>query len=302
MSDTPIVSIHNLTKKFGKFTAIDNVSLEVMQGDVFGFLGANGSGKSTTMRCLLGLIKYDSGSVTVFGKDLNKDKIAILRQIGSIIEKPDMYLYLSARLNLEIFGRLSGADISRKNVDAMLDFVGLKGRETDKLSSYSHGMKQRLGMAQALLHQPKLIILDEPTTGLDPQGIIDLRELILRLNQEQGITVMLSSHILSEIELIANRLAIINKGKIVVQGCVQQLLGSEQMVVLIETNNNDKTLSVLKSHFIDYAMKPAEGGIELHLLQTQIPELSALLVNNGLQVFGIRATRRLEDYFLKLTA
>ena len=195
MENQTIIKVEHLAKNFGSFEAVKDVSFAVNKGDVFGFLGPNGAGKSTTIRCLLSLIQPDKGTIELFGKSLNNDRSAILRNIGSIIEKPDFYKYLSAQKNLEIFARVSGAQVSSKEIAEMLDFVGLGNRAKHKVKGFSHGMKQRLGIAQTLLHKPELIILDEPTTGLDPQGIIEIRNLILRLKNEQNKTILLSSHL-----------------------------------------------------------------------------------------------------------
>ena len=208
-----VIKVEKLAKNFGSFEAVRDVSFTVNKGDVFGFLGPNGAGKSTTIRCLLSLIRLNAGTIQMFGKSYATHRYEILSKIGSIIEKPDFYNYLSAQKNLEIFARISGATVSTKEIHEMLEFVGLGGRGKDKTKGFSHGMKQRLGIAQTLLHKPELIILDEPTTGLDPQGIIEIRNLILRLKNEQNKTILLSSHQLSEIELIANRMVIITKGK-----------------------------------------------------------------------------------------
>ena len=194
-----IVEVKNLVKNYGSFCAVKDVSFDVYQNDVFGFLGPNGAGKSTTIRTILSLISPSSGTINLFGKPLVDNRNYILSKIGCIVEKPDFYKYLSAQKNLELFARVSGNNISKSRISELIEFVGLNGREKDKVSGFSHGMKQRLGIAQTLLHDPELIILDEPTTGLDPQGIIDIRNLILQLKNEKNKTVIISSHILSEI-------------------------------------------------------------------------------------------------------
>ncbi len=226
-----VVSVKNLKKSFKDFKALKDVSFSVYKNDVFGFLGPNGAGKSTSLRCMLSLIDSDDGQIEIFGKSLRKNRFDVLSNIGSIIEKPDFYKYLSAFKNLEIMARISGRQVSKSEIEDIIHFVGLKGREYSKFKTFSHGMKQRLGIAQALMHNPDLIILDEPTTGLDPQGIVDIRELILKLSKEQGKTVILSSHQLSEIEMIANRMVIINRGKSIIEGDVSELLNSSQMMV-----------------------------------------------------------------------
>lgn len=300
MEQQTIISVRNLSKKFGTFEAVKNVSFTVHKGDVFGFLGPNGAGKSTTIRCLLSLISPDSGSLELFGKSLNKHRSEILANVGSIIEKPDFYKYLSAQKNLEIFARISGADVSKKEISEMLDFVGLGDRARHKVKGFSHGMKQRLGIAQTLLHKPELIILDEPTTGLDPQGIIEIRNLILRLKNEQNKTILLSSHQLSEIELIANRMVIINQGKSIVEGSVEELLNSEETVVRIEVEDAAAALQLISSRF-----SPAEISttstkeLEVLIAKNRVPEITGELVAAGFQIHAIEPKRKLEDYFIK---
>jgi ABC-2 type transport system ATP-binding protein len=300
MEQQTIISVRNLSKKFGTFEAVKNVSFTVHKGDVFGFLGPNGAGKSTTIRCLLSLISPDSGSLELFGKSLNKHRSEILANVGSIIEKPDFYKYLSAQKNLEIFARISGADVSKKEISEMLDFVGLGDRARHKVKGFSHGMKQRLGIAQTLLHKPELIILDEPTTGLDPQGIIEIRNLILRLKNEQNKTILLSSHQLSEIELIANRMVIINQGKSIVEGSVEELLNSEETVVRIEVEDAAAAVQLISSRF-----SPAEISttstkeLEVLIAKNRVPEITGELVAAGFQIHAIEPKRKLEDYFIK---
>ena len=228
----PLISVKNLCKSYGNFKAVDNLDFEVFRGDVYGFLGPNGAGKSTTIRMLLSLIRPDSGSINIFGLDLSASRLEILSRTGCIVERPDFYNYLSAEKNLSLFAELSGKSISRSRIQEILELVGLIGREKDKVKNYSHGMKQRLGIGQTLVHDPELIILDEPTTGLDPQGIIDTRNLINYLRKEKGKTILLSSHILSEIELIATRMIIINKGKSVHPGSAIYLLHLQQQIFL----------------------------------------------------------------------
>jgi len=300
-TEEKIIEVSNLVKHFGKFKAVENVSFDVFRGDVYGFLGPNGAGKSTTIRTILSLITPTSGQIKLFGKDLSGNRSYILKRIGCIVEKPDFYKYLSAEKNLEIFARVSGVDVSRSKVHEIIEFVGLKGRERDKLGGFSHGMKQRLGIAQTLIHDPELIILDEPTTGLDPQGIIDIRNLILQLKNERNKTVLLSSHILSEIELIANRMVIINKGKTIVQGSVNDLLNAQELIVSFVVGDVNKTKQVVGSSSLNVSIESETAtSIALHIAQEKIPVLNKLLCDNGINVFSIEAKRKLEDYFLKL--
>ncbi len=301
MDGETIIKVEHLAKRFGTFEAVKDVSFSVSRGDVFGFLGPNGAGKSTTIRCLLSLITPDAGSIELFGKSFKNNRTAILSNIGSIIEKPDFYKYLSAQKNLEIFARVSGADVSKKEIQEMLEFVGLGDRGKHKLGGFSHGMKQRLGIAQTLLHKPDLIILDEPTTGLDPQGIVEIRNLILRLKNEQNKTILLSSHQLSEIELIANRMVIINQGRSIVEGSVTELLNTQELLVRIEVDNARATAELLQKAYPEAIFKiNSESELEVTFVKELVPELARLLVNNNINVHAIEPTRKLEDYFMKI--
>ncbi|MHA8076063.1 ABC transporter ATP-binding protein [Aquirufa sp. TARAVU-A1A] len=298
----PIVSIKHLSKHFGNFHAVQDVNITVNSGDVYGFLGPNGAGKSTTMRCMLSLIQADKGSIELFGKSINHHRSEILSQVGCLIEKPDFYKYLSAFQNLQIFSRISGKPSSRKEILDMLEFVGLQGREKDHVSGFSHGMRQRLGIAQTLLHQPELIVLDEPTTGLDPQGIIDMRNLILRLKNEQKKTIILSSHNLSEVELICNRMVIIHKGKSIVEGEVHALLNEEEQIIRLQTSSDsmEALLAFLQNH--GTALQINDNSVEMNISKEKIPQLNAQLVQAGIPIFAIEAKRKLEDYFINLLA
>ena len=296
-----IVEVKNLVKNYGSFCAVKDVSFDVYQNDVFGFLGPNGAGKSTTIRTLLSLISPTSGTINLFGKSIIEDRNYILSKIGCIVEKPDFYKYLSAQKNLELFARISGKEIKKSKINELIDFVGLTGREKDKVSGFSHGMKQRLGIAQTLLHDPELIILDEPTTGLDPQGIIDIRKLILQLKNEKNKTVIISSHILSEIELIANRMIIINNGKTIVQGQVSELLNSQEIIVLFKIDFIDKALSILKTSIFSACETTVEDSqLFIHTSIESISIINKLFCDNDIKVSSIEIKRKLEDYFLRL--
>lgn len=301
MEKETVIKVEHLAKSFGSFQAVKDVSFTVSRGDVFGFLGPNGAGKSTTIRCLLSLIKPNAGKIELFGKSYTNSRSEILSKIGSIIEKPDFYKYLSAQKNLEIFARISGASVSKSQIGEMLEFVGLAGRGGDKIGGFSHGMKQRLGIAQTLLHQPDLIILDEPTTGLDPQGIVEIRNLILRLKNEQNKTILLSSHQLSEIELIANRMVIINKGKSIVEGEVQDLLNAQELVVHLEVDIVEKAKQVISSHFSNAQfVGESANELEVAIEKSQVPNLNKALIANGVMVFALEPKRKLEDFFMKI--
>ena len=296
-----ILQTRQLGKRFGKRWAVKNLNLEVQRGDVFGFLGPNGAGKSTTIRMILSLIRPTTGETELFGYSLKSRRSDALRRVGGIVEKPDFYLYLSAYKNLQIIGALSGG-VERKRILEVLDLVGLSSRAADRVKTYSHGMKQRLGIAQALLSDPELVILDEPTNGLDPQGMKEVRDLIVHLSRDQKKTIILSSHLLNEIELVANRMVIINNGELVVQGDVSKLLDEGDKYVVIHATPLKKVESVLrkqKKMITSYAVK--EGVVEVKMDFKDIPELNKALVDAGVQVHALIPKRSLEDLFLSMT-
>lgn len=297
-----VIELRGLRKKYGEFTAVDGLDLTVRKGDIYGFLGPNGAGKSTTIRMMLSLIRPTEGSVHLFGQPLAEHREALLARIGAIVERPDFYNYLTAYRNLEILGRLSRADVSRANIMRQLAVVGLDTRATSKVKTYSHGMKQRLGIAQALLHNPDLIVLDEPTTGLDPQGMVDIRDLILDLARTHGKTILLSSHILPEVELTATRMVIINKGKAIVEGAVQDLLNAGRMKVTIETSATERaTESIGRTPLANRIVGTASGAIVMMLERAEIATVVQHLSSDGIEIHSVVPVRSLEEYFLDLT-
>ncbi|MFO7445140.1 MAG: ABC transporter ATP-binding protein [Ignavibacteriaceae bacterium] len=302
MNEEKIIEAVNLSKKFKNLQAVDNLSLSVYKGDVFGFLGPNGAGKSTTIRMLLSLITPNNGQIRIFDKPLKQNRIEILKRVGAIVEKPDFYGYLSAYKNLEILGRLSWTDVSKKRIMEILELVGLEKRYKSKVKTFSHGMKQRLGLAQALLHDPDLIILDEPTTGLDPQGMKEIRDLILYLSKEKQKTIFLSSHILYEVELVANRMIIINKGSTKVEGYVQDLLNANKLRVTFEVDNTDRAKEVLSTTaWINKVESITAEKVIFNLEPEEIASLNKYLVDNNIAVSAVIPTRSLEEYFLNIT-
>ena len=297
-----VIETRGLTVYYGNHRGILDVNLSVEEGEVFGFLGPNGAGKSTTIRMLLSLISPKEGSIKIFGKSLVENRNSILSNVGAIIESPDFYNYLSAYKNLEILGRISGKEVTKKRVMEMLELVGLKDRYKSKVKTFSHGMKQRLGIAQALLHNPDLIILDEPTVGLDPQGMKEIRDLINRLSKEEKKTIFLSSHILSEVELVANRMTIINKGKTIVEGKVEELLDAENFNVTFEIDDVDKAKQVLNTTaWLNKIVSQTDKKLVFSLSPDEIAELNKYLVENNLLVSAVVPTRSLEEYFLSIT-
>jgi len=297
-----VIKVENISKNFGALKAVDNLSFEVEAGQVFGFLGQNGSGKSTTIRMLLSLIHPSSGSIELFGKSIQKNRASILEQVGAIIERPDLYPYLTATEHLQLFAKVRKQKVAAINITKTLEQVGLSHRSQDKVQTFSLGMKQRLGIAIALVHNPSLIILDEPTNGLDPQGIADIRSLIQYLAKEEGKTVFVSSHLLSEIEQVANQILIIHQGKKMVEGVTKELLDPEKRIVQIKTLDDVKALSIIVAGSFSQYLLSRKEGIFLKLPTTAIPMLNESLVQSGISVLGIETKNSLEDYFLQITS
>ncbi len=297
-----IIEVKNLTKDFKEVKAVNELSFRVEEGQVYGFLGQNGAGKSTTIRMLLTLIKPSSGEIEIFGMSLLKHRKEILRQTGAIIERPDLYKYLTALENLRIFAAMSGVKVSEKKLMDQLALVGLAERAQSKVKTYSQGMKQRLGIATALVHDPRLIILDEPTNGLDPQGIADVRNLILRLSKEMNKTLLISSHLLTEMELIADSMIIIDKGKKVVEGKVNELFDPAETVVELITNDDKTTFARLQQTTLQkFVQGQRNDCILLKLHRNEIPGVIKELVQMNVGIISFHSRHSLEDYFLSLT-
>ena len=297
-----IINVRDLTKSFGEISAVDHLTFTVNEKEVYGFLGQNGAGKSTTIRMLLTLIAPTEGTIEIFGLSLKKHRNEILRRIGGIIEKPDMYKYLTAYENLSLFASVSGIKINRKQLMDQLDRVGLVNRADSKISTYSQGMKQRLGIAVALVHNPDLIILDEPMNGLDPQGMADIRNLIIHLSKDLGKTIFISSHLLSEMELVADSLLIIDKGKKIVEGKMNELLNPVTINVEVETTAPE----ILHQKLINTKWKEAikssnSKKLLLHMKREEVPVFIRELALLDIPVYSIRPKHSLEDYFLSLT-
>lgn len=296
-----IVQTQNLTHHFsGGQPVLKDVNLEVPEGSIYGFLGPNGAGKTTTLRLILGLLATQQGSISILGRDLKANRTAVLRQVGSLIEQPSLYGHLTARENLQVYRGVYGVDKLR--ISEALQLVGLAATGSKKAKQFSLGMKQRLSIALALLHQPKLLILDEPTNGLDPNGIIETRELVQNLNRQAGVTVIVSSHILAEVEKMATHMGIIHGGRLLFQGTLPQLqqLKQKQEYVQLQTSNNEVAFGLLRS----FAAERQNG----HLLvpftsQEDTATINRLLVTQGIDVYQLNArTSDLEQLFLDLTA
>jgi ABC-type multidrug transport system ATPase subunit len=298
-----IINVKNLSKHFNDFKAVDDISFAVQAGDVYGFLGQNGAGKSTTIRMLLSLIQPTKGEIKLFEKNLTQHRAAVLKEIGALIERPDLYKYLSAQENLSIFARLSGKKVSQQQISNTLDLVGLSGRSASKVKTFSQGMKQRLGIAIALVHDPQLVILDEPTNGLDPQGIADVRQLILHLRNDLQKTVVISSHLLYEIEQVATKILIIHHGKKLSDGPMSDFTNETDAVVEVATGNDVQYRSQIASgHWGRFLKNDVTDKLIFKIPKASIADLNKDLVQANIPVieFGQRDT--LERYFLSLTS
>jgi ABC-2 type transport system ATP-binding protein len=293
----------DLTKRFGDRTAVDNVCLKVNEGDIYGFIGPNGAGKTTTIRMMLGLISPTTGHAKVLGYDIHRDFKRAIRHVGAFVEGPAAYPYISGRRNLRLFGRLSGG-VTEAYIQEVLELVGLGTRGEDRVSGYSQGMRQRLGIAMALLNRPRLLILDEPTNGLDPQGIREVRNLVRRIRDEGHTTVFLSSHLLGEMEQICNYIGIIYRGRIIREGNMDTLIGSgsDVVVVQVEEDQDAKVVAFLQEKINVKPELVRRGVIEFPRGELVVNPITSALVGAGFRINGIFTRHRsLEEYFVQLT-
>ena len=299
MSD--ILVLNNVCKAFGSRPIVKNMTFSVKQGEIFGFLGPNGAGKTTTIKMILGLLSMDSGSILVDGHDIETDFKAAMRHISGIVENPDMYGYLSGYDNLLIQARACGAD--PKRVDEVVELVGMQMRIREKFKSYSLGMKQRLGVAQALLHDPKIMILDEPTNGLDPAGIKEFRDLLRRLSHERGLSVLVSSHILQEMQLMCDTVGIINNGELLQVSSMEEMTHlNTSGVYRYVLRPMDRAAELLKAHAGDRLVALAEDHADLRISEEEIPSFNRQLMDNGLVIYGLSAVgNSLEQSFIAIT-
>ncbi len=298
-----IIEVRELTKEFNEITAVDNLTFTVREKEVYGFLGQNGAGKSTTIRMLLSLIRPSNGEIKIFGLSLSTHRKEILRRAGAIIEKPDLYKYLTAIENLKLFATMSGLKLNRTQLMSRLEKVGLGERADSKIKTYSQGMKQRLGIAVALVHDPDLIILDEPMNGLDPQGIADIRHLINHLSKDLGKTIFISSHLLSEIEQVADSLLIIHKGRKIAEGSLQELLNPEQSRIEIETRSaKDLAVQLRQTKWGAKIIEVNGEKLIMQLKKDEVPLLIQQITEMKTDIYSVHKKNSLEDYFLSLTA
>lgn len=296
-----IVETNNLSHTFsGKEKILDDINLKIPEGSIYGFLGPNGAGKTTTMRLLLGLLKKQHGDIVIFGKNFAKNRVKILQKTGSLIESPSLYGHLTAKENLGLLQKVY--QCPKQNIDEVLKLVGLPNTGNKKTSQFSLGMKQRLSIAVSLINKPPLLILDEPTNGLDPNGIIEVRELLKKLNREQGITIIISSHLLAEIEKLVTHTGIINKGKIMFQGTLDSLISKthESSFIVIQTNNAEKTLQIINDN--NPGTKIENGKIMMPVISNKkIAAINYQLVNAGIEVYEISIIKNdLENIFMNI--
>ncbi|WP_312754630.1 ABC transporter ATP-binding protein [Rummeliibacillus suwonensis] len=289
----------NLSKKFGKEFAVDGIEMKIPKGEIYGFLGPNGAGKTTTIRMLLGLMKPTTGDIYIFNKNLKKEKIEILHKVGSLVENPSYYPHLTAYENLEAIRKI--LDVSPSRIHEVLEIVRLTEVSNKKVKGFSLGMKQRLGIAAALLNHPELLILDEPTNGLDPSGIIEIRELIKSLPTKYGMTVLISSHLLSEIDQMATTVGILNKGKLIFQDSINAMRYHAQQNVLLTVSDGEKAWTLLRAKGIKATYK--NGGIELSDCSNEkVAQTVETLVHSGISIYRVEEQKRsLEEIFLQMT-
>jgi len=301
MNNKEVLKVQNLTKKYENKAVVNKVSFSINEGDIFGFLGPNGAGKTTTIKMILNLIKKDQGEVYVNGKDFSENFNECISKIGAVVETPKFYEYLTGYQNLKQMANLE-VNVDEERINEVIKIVRLEKRAKEKVNTYSLGMKQRLGIARALLNNPKLVILDEPTNGLDPQGMRDIRELIKKLAVENNITFLISTHLLHEVEQICNKVAILKEGEIISYDTVKNLLKKNTETLNLQTPDILKTLSLLKD--LDYVKKKVrhEEGVVVEIEKGFSTELNKYLIQNEIKLeYSIPVNQSLEEFFIKKT-
>ncbi len=296
-----IVKLNQVSKIIKGRKIIDSISFEVNRGEVFGFLGPNGAGKTTTIRMIVGLIGITEGDIEIAGKSIQKDFEGAVRHVGAIVENPEMYKFLTGWQNLIHYARMTKG-VTKEKITEAVELVGLTERIHDKVKTYSLGMRQRLGLAQCLLHDPDVLILDEPTNGLDPAGIREIRDHVRMLAREKNMAVIVSSHLLSEMEMMCDRIGIIQKGKLVDVQHIQDFVQDTEKVFSFEITNRTKALQVIKANFAQIIVQQTDLGLSLAISKEQVPDIVKLFVENEISIFGIHEiTKTLEERFLEVT-
>lgn len=305
MRQTPVVQLQNATKKIGRNTVVDGLTFDIPAGEIFGFLGPNGAGKTTTIRMMVGLCRITGGDILIQGHSITKSFKKAIRHVGAIVENPDLYPYLTGYQNLKHFARMVPG-VSHSRILEIAEAVGLQQRIGDKVKTYSLGMRQRLGIAQALLHRPSLLILDEPTNGLDPAGIHELRADLKRLAHEEGVAVFVSSHLLGEMELMCDRVGVLQHGRLVRLQSMKELLhksGTAQVYISVAPSQTVQAHELVSARGKSVVQSDEQPGLlVIQMNKEDIPDLNKYLLEGGIQVYSIRLQERtLEDQFLKLT-
>ncbi len=302
-SKKPALEISKVTKTFGKKTAVDQVSFDLYPGEVFGFLGPNGAGKTTIIKMVMGFFRPDEGTIIINGFNRKTHYEEAMSSIGGIVENPEMYETLSARLNLKMYARLHKG-VTAERIDEVLELVGLTDRANDPVKKYSLGMKQRIGLAQALLHRPKVLILDEPTNGLDPAGIHLLRDILKKLAHEEGVAVMVSSHLLNEMQLMCDRIGIINHGKLLKICSIEDLMNQAKSAssYRIKTSDPEKARDILSEKYPNRISNVNTATLDIDIEEDQINECVRTLVSSGSDILGVQKLESsLEEAFLEIT-
>lgn len=293
-----VLKVKNISKKIKGKEIIKQVSFEIEEGEILGFLGPNGSGKSTTLRMIVGLSKPSSGKISICGYDIEKNYVKAMTNVGCIIEGPDLYDYMSGYRNLEMLGSMS-KDVTNKDLEEAINLVGMDKRIHDKVGIYSMGMKQRIGLAQALIHKPRLLVLDEPTNGLDPQGIHEFREIVKGLARDKGISVLISSHLISEVQLMCDKVAIINKGTIIRSASIKEIISTDEVFWVL--NDPEKGQELLKNDF-NIESSIIEEKLIASLDIEKLHEINENIIKAGIELKYVASkNRKLEDLFLTLT-
>jgi ABC-2 type transport system ATP-binding protein len=297
-----IIELKDVTKVIKGRTIIDHISFQVNKGEVFGFLGPNGAGKTTTIRMIVGLMAITSGDISIGGSSI-KDKFEeAVRHVGAIVENPEMYKFLSGYQNLIHYARMTKG-ITKEKIDETVELVGLTDRIHDKVKTYSLGMRQRLGLAQCLLHDPEVLILDEPTNGLDPAGIREIRDYIRLLAREKNMAVIVSSHMLSEMEMMCDRIGIIQNGRLIDVQLVQEFVHGTEVSYEFEVIPGERALTIVQSNYPNVPTTLSRNGVSVELSKKEIPQLVRLFVEADIQIFGVKeVAKTLEDRFLEVTS
>ncbi|GAE28723.1 ABC transporter ATP-binding protein [Halalkalibacter hemicellulosilyticus] len=298
----PVVQIENLCKEIGNKRIVNDISLDIYPGEIFGFLGPNGAGKTTTIRMLVGLVSMTEGCVLIKGRDVSSHFEQAISQVGAIVENPEFYDYLTGYQNLIHFARMSG-NITEERIMDMIELVGLENAIYDKVKIYSLGMRQRLGLAQALMHAPSVLILDEPTNGLDPAGIREFRHYLKKLTKEEGLAILVSSHLLAEMELMCDRIGIIQHGKLIKIQDVHELVeATGDTQVTFTVNPISKAIKMLKELFAGKVQNIGDHTIEMNVDHQQIPQVVKSFVESGISIYGVDVkSKTLEDKFIEVT-